>query len=371
MKLISTITLSLFCSIVSQAQTFKGVVKNAETQQPVSQITIVNEDQSFFTTSNEQGEVVLPDTVLNQKLFIDDYEYVYSEKTFTNTQPFVWEVQPNSETLEEIVIYENGSKILEEIIKNSIKSFSKNTKLESFYRENYIENNQIASFAEGIVDFYMGDKIDMVAKQSHVEDFAEVDDFNRSSVSSPAEIVEASMRFNALLDMLKDKNKYEFYVTAKQVGNKTIHTCYISPLEKSKKRFLMKAFFVFDEAKKLILETNYAFDPEKKQYNSTINVVITKIDINDVHFKSKYMVTDYLYYPSYAKFSKEAIVNSKLAKVKNAKINNESFFYAISATKTNEKPAEERIFKLKSLYSSGNKYSKEFWNDPEIKNLMQ
>src|SRR5690606_20037203 len=152
-------------------------------------------------------------TILNKKLFINDYEYQYSEKTFTSPQSFVWELTPNSETLEEIVIYEDAAKTLQEIIDNSIKSLSSNIKLETYYRENYIENNQIASFADGIVDFYISDKIDMVAKQTRVKDFKTVEEANRAMTTTPTQVVDFSMRFSAISNMLKEKNKYEFYVT--------------------------------------------------------------------------------------------------------------------------------------------------------------
>src|SRR5690606_2949447 len=100
MNLFITALIFLFIGITSNAQSFQGVIKNIETGEPIGQITIISADQAYFVTSNEKGEVVLPNTVLNTKLFIDDYEYVYSEKTFTDTQPFVWELTPNSETLE-------------------------------------------------------------------------------------------------------------------------------------------------------------------------------------------------------------------------------------------------------------------------------
>lgn len=95
----------------------------------------------------------MPESIINKKLFINDYEYSYSEKTFTSSQNFTWDLTPNSETLEEIVIYKNPELVLEEIINNSIKSFSNNIKLETYYRENYIENNQIGRSADGILDF--------------------------------------------------------------------------------------------------------------------------------------------------------------------------------------------------------------------------
>jgi len=57
--------------------------------------------------------------------------------------------------------------------------------------------------------------------------------------------------------------------------------------------------------------------------------------------------------------------------MQNIRVNNESFFYTLKVVKTNEKPAENRIFKLGTLYNSGVKYSREFWNDPEIINISE
>lgn len=177
--------LVLFCQLVTFAQTFKGIIKNTETNQPIGQITLTNTDNTFFVTSNEKGEVVLPETVLNQKLFIDDYGYGYNEKVFTNTENFVWELTPNSETLEEIIIFS-----------------------ESYYRENYYENNEIASFSEGMVDFFIDKEtknVSQLAKQTRAENFAEVNDFNRDFISSPKEVIEGSMRFKLILELIKDK----------------------------------------------------------------------------------------------------------------------------------------------------------------------
>ncbi|MEG0851662.1 MAG: hypothetical protein RSF34_20365 [Flavobacterium sp.] len=366
--------LTLFCQLVTFAQTFKGIVKNVETNQPISQITIISEDNTFFVTSNEKGEVVLPENILNQKLFINDYQYEVSEKVFSISENFTWELTPNSETLEEIVIYSDLTKFLEEIIDNSIKSFTRNTSLETYYRENYFENKAIASYAEGIVDFYIDKnttQLLQLVKQSHVVDFAEVDDFNREVMSTPREVVAASMRFNVIRTLIKDKKKYEIYVTAKQVGDKTIHTCYISPKAKKKSRFLMKGYFTFDVEKKLIYETNYAFDEEKKKYNTTINLIFGKIKIDDKQFQSKYIIGENSYYPSFAKRTIEMITNSKLAKMENVKVHNQAYFYMLKTDVPTNKYSESEKLNGNTLYSRGSIYKTEFWKLPEIINLVE
>ena len=374
MKKKNILILTFLCCLYSFSQTFKGVIKNTETNQPISQITIISEDDTFFTTSNEKGEVVLPENILNQKLFINDYEYEVSERIFSISENFTWELTPNSETLEEIIVFSDVRSYLEEIINNSIKSFSDNVSLESYYRENYFEKNEIASFAEGMVDFFIDKETKNVlqlAKQTRAENFAEVNDFNRDFMSSPKEVVEGSMRFKRILSLIKDKKNYDIDVTAKQVGDKTIHTCYISPKEKSKNRFLIKGYFTFNDEKKLIYETNYAFDEEKKKYNKPVNLIIGKIDIKDIVYKSKYIIKDNFYYPSYAKTTTELIANSKVAKVSNVKVHNQSYFYVLKAETTSLKPDTSKILNNETLYAKGTVYKTEFWNDPEVINFTE
>lgn len=366
--------LTFLCYLYSFSQTFKGIVKNVETNQPIGQITIVNADNTFFTTSNEKGEVVLPESLLNQKLFIDDYEYKVTERIFSISENFTWELTPNSETLEEIIIFSDVRGYLEEIINNSIKSFSTDVSLESYYRENYYENNEIASFSEGMVDFFIDKETKNVlqlAKQTRSENFVDVDELNRYVISSPKEVVEGSMRFKKILDLIKDKKNYDIDVTAKQVGDKTIHTCYISPKEKSKNRFLIKGYFTFHDEKKLIYETNYAFDEEKKKYNKPINLIVGKIDVKDIVYKSKYIIKDSFYYPSYAKTTTELIANSKVADVSNVKVHNQSYFYVLKAETNSSKPNIAKTLNNETLYSKGTIYKTEFWKLPEIINLSE
>lgn len=363
-----------FFSFYIHAQSFQGIIKNAETQEPISQITIVSEDQSFFTTSNEKGEVVLPSGIINKKLIIEAFEYQSSDKIFTNEQSFIWELKPNSETLEEIVIYNRPLKdVLLEIIENSVNSFSKNKKVEAFYKENYFIDNKNASFAEGILDFYIGKKlknVQVVAKQSRIEEIIKVnkeDDIYRAAAPMPSSLIEAAMRFKALTDIIKSKD-YEFYVTSKKVGNNTLHVCYFSPTEKSDDRFLVKGHFIFDNAKKLILENYYTFDPQKRQFNKPINILVAKIDIEDIIVESKYVNTSSgFYYPTYAKIEFKASATSKKKEL-NAKWHSNGYFYTLHFSDTENIPAKEDLLKG-YLYSNGNKYTEEFWKEPKIKNL--
>ena len=211
----------------------------------------------------------------------------------------------------------------------------------------------------------------MVVKQSRIKDLYNVNPTNRAVSSKPQDVIESSMLFSMLKKIIQDKKQYEFYITAKKVGEKTIHTFYVNPKEKSKAKHLFKGSVVFDDEKKLILETNFAFDPDRKKYNTPINKIVVKADIKDIRFESKYMVSEEFYHPSYAKRTIDAIANSKLAKIDNAHINNQAYFYVLSADKTTKRPSQNIIYNSGNLYNNGNKYTVEFWKNAKVINLVE
>lgn len=71
MNLFIKALLFLFIGTMANAQSFQGVITDLETGKPISQITIVSADQTYFVTSNEKGEVVLSENIINKKLFIN------------------------------------------------------------------------------------------------------------------------------------------------------------------------------------------------------------------------------------------------------------------------------------------------------------
>lgn len=60
-----------------------------------------------------------------------------------------------------------------------------------------------------------------------------------------------------------------------------------------------------------------------------------------------------------------------MAKVKNERAHNQSYFYILSADDTTEIPADNKVYNAENLYSRGSIYKTEFWNDPEIINLSE
>ncbi len=72
--------LLLTIGTTSYAQMIQGKLVDAETQQPIPQVSVFNEDGSVFVTSNQKGEFVIDaQQVLNTTLYVNDYEYEFSK----------------------------------------------------------------------------------------------------------------------------------------------------------------------------------------------------------------------------------------------------------------------------------------------------
>ncbi len=372
--------LLLTIGTTSYAQMIQGKLVDAETQQPIPQVSVFNEDGSVFVTSNQKGEFVIDaQQVLNTTLYVNDYEYEFSKKEITSIESFEWKLKPNSDVLQEIVIYKRPIKeVLLEIIDHSIASFSKNTKVEVFYRENYLKENRIVTYAEGMMDFYIGKKlknVSTVVNQSRIVNLftspSDSLDMLTSTVAiKPEDLIESSMRFRNIKKMIESKN-YEFLVESKKIGERKLNICHITPKEQATERFLFTGYLVFDDEKKLILETEFKFAEGKKKFNKTINVIFAKIDMLDIKYKTKYVDTEQFYYPTYAKVDYDIVINSKLMKLKDKRFHSYSYFYTLQFKDAETLPTKEQLFKGINLYSNGNKYTAPFWENPKIQNLVE
>lgn len=358
-----------FITQIIYAQTIQGTFIDQETKQAIPHLTAISKDQSIIITSNKEGQFTLDVSALNKTFVVDDFTYEYSEKTITGTNTFTWELTSNAETLEEIVTFMVPiKKIMNEIIDNSIKQFQTNTQIKTYYRENYKKYNILHKYAEGIVNFYVGNKLKKVIStvdQSRTFN-ADQEDSNISSTFSPVNLVTGSMGFNMLKNIINDKT-YEFYTIAKTVGTRRVHILHFAPNEKTTDRFLMEGYVIFDLEKKIILETNIKFSEEKKQYNKPINILIAKLYLDDITFITKYIDAQNLYYPTYAQLD---VVARAIAKRENKKVtmNTSSYFYTLQVIPNQKIPANQKdAFENGSLYEYGDDYKTEFWKDEKLR----
>lgn len=357
------------CSSAVFAQNIKATLIDNETKDPVQKVAVISDDESFFGVTNDKGEVLLPENLINQTIFVDDYLYLYAEKTLTSSENFVWELQPNSETLEELLIYSNPKSILQEVIDNSIQSFSANSGLEAYFRS----KGSVASYSQyhsdAIVNVYMkpGNEVDIAVLQSRSKEKLNEEEKNKVSISSslahPKENFSQTLKFRHIAEMLDQFKQYEVTITSKKVGESEIHTCYFTPTEKSKKKMLIAGYFTYDADKKLVLEMKYETPQEKVQYNK-VNIIIASIRNVYLDYHAKYTVNNNRYYPSFCEYTVNAQVRSKMANL-DSRMDFVNEFYILS-----DKPkamSDSQILNENPL-EIGDRYTENFWNDPRIQN---
>lgn len=371
--------LFLLIPFISQAQIVNGIVKDKNSKEGISFLTVAIENSDVYALTNENGEFQFNLSDINGKnIIIDNIYFEPFSKKINDGNYINIELTELSYTLEEMVLYNQPiKKVFEEIISNSEKTLKTNVKINAFYREDYFKNGKKYFFSDGIIDFYIKNKtskIDAVILQSRVIDSNSIQQLNEIDLEyaaglSPDEMIEMGMKFNFIKKIIKDKN-YDFHVTSKKSGDNELHTLYFEPLPTSTERFLFKGKVVFDDSAKLIYEMDVQFDDNFKQFNKEINILILKIKMNDINYKVKFNYNNNKYYLTYLNQYFDCDVITKKGK-NTEKVIGKTELIALGIENTSTFPNKDSIFKKKKLYENGNKFSYEFWNDDLIKNYIK
>ncbi len=363
------------------AQQIKGVVKDAESEEPVPFITISVEQSPYYVVTNEEGEFILEaDEVFHKTIRINNIYFSDYEQKITTTAPFEIQLTPLAYEMEEMLIYNQPiKKVFEDIITTSEKMLQTNARMETYYKEKYYEKDHLLKDAEALVDFYVKhktNKMDAVVKESRVEDSPyqaskskEEQDKQILLAIAPEDMMESAMRFKILRTIIKEK-KYECYITAKKSKEKELHTLYFKPVEGSTEEMLFTGKVVFDPQTQLILEFDLKFDENSKQYNSFKNFIIARAKLNDVQRLVKYNYADNMYYLTYLHADYDVSITSKLAKI-NTSLASFSQIYVLGIEKTITFPDKKQIFKGSQLYKAGTNYTSEFWKRADIINYSK
>jgi len=369
----------LIIPILVQAQIIQGSVKDKYSKEGISYLTVSIENSDVYALTNENGEFQFEFSDIKGKNIIVDNIYFEPFSIKINDEKFInIELTELSFTLEEMVFYDQPiKKVFEDIISNSEKKIKTNVKMETYYKEKYFKNGNKYFFTDGLVDFYIKNKstkIDPVVRESRLVDSNTNQQLNEVDIEYSAaidvnEVMESSMRFKILRKILKDKN-YEFVVTSKKAGDKTLHTLYIDPKEDADDRFLFSGKVIFNESEQLIYELDLMFAEDFKKYNTEINILIVKVKINDLKRKIKYNFVNGSYYVTYSDIYFDFNVSRNKGKL-NERFKGNTEVITLGVESTNVFPTKNEVYKQKYLFKNGNKYSFEFWNDELLKNYIK
>lgn len=366
---------------VAFSQSFKGIIKDAETLDPIPFVTISVDQSSYYVVSNEQGEFVLDAAqVMNKTIRIQNIYYSDFQKKIINQEFVDILLDPLSFEMEQLLIFNQPiKKVFEDVINHSEKTLQTQAKMATYYKEVYKERNQTLKEADAMVDFYIkskATKIDAVVKESRVID-SEIQKAKTEKEKdqqillavSPEDMMESAMRFKVLRNIIKEK-KYDCYITSKKSKEKEVNTLYFSPKEGVSEEMLFAGKVIYDPERLLILEFEIQFDENARKLNSFKNFIIARAKFNEFDRLVKYNFANEMYYLTYLQANYDVSVTSKLAKI-NTSLSSFSQIYVLTIDKTSTFPQKNQIFTLNQLYQAGTKYNSEFWTKPEVVNYAK
>lgn len=369
----------LFIPVFVHAQIVKGIVKEKTSKESISFLTVAVENSDVYVLTNENGEFQFNLSDIKGKNIIVDNIYFEPFSIKINDGNFInIELTELGFTLEEMVVYNQPiRKVFEDIISNSEKKMRTNVKMETYYKEDYFQDGKKYFFADGLVDFYVKNKttkIDPVVRESRLVDSNTNKQLNAVELEYSAsvdvnDVMESSMRFKFLRNILKNK-LYDFVVTSKKAGDKTLHTLYIEPKDEADERFLFSGKVIFNEEEQLIYDLDFQFAEDFKKYNSEINILIAKINIYDLKRTVKYNQVNGSYYVTYNNVYFDFNVSRNKGR-KSERIKGNSEVITLGVESNTNFPAKNEIYKQKYLFKNGNNFSYEFWNDELIKNYIK
>lgn len=243
------LALLLFLNISVQAQQLvQGIIKDIETNKPIQYVMIIGNVSGKSTVTNSEGRFQFNLPAQDSKLIIKHLNYFTQELSAKNAKSFNVQMQPSTESLEEIVIFKTSIKSeIEKAIKTSQSRFANNLKLNTFYRELLYINDDMYQYEDAEVNYFLQsiNKSNIIVKESRSVKFNNTSAKNFDSLSIVGyywgdikERVSNEFDFKLIKNIISDK-EYDLYITAKTAADGTeLYVLNFNPTDNAKKATL-------------------------------------------------------------------------------------------------------------------------------------
>lgn len=377
-KLLLVLFLLGFTSI-SQSQniTIKGVVKDVTNLLPISGVNLGTLKTNYSTITNDEGafEFVLPK--VNDTLRISAMGYKDFKIALVDVKDNEFYLEPKINDLEEVIIIKEGIQdLLERIIETSKQKFTTPILMQSYFREFVKVNDRYTKFSDGELNYLLNRKSKKLVSGLNVkqaraykipkteEDGADsvFDDMN--SAFHIDELPSSIDNFRFLEKTLlknRDFKNYEFILKSKKDSNgNQMMTLYFNPTD-SAQEYLYKGFITYDPETNLIYGISFQKDPSKIQYADDINLLLFRFTFLDYGLRVNYKMSNDSYVMS--DFSLNLKFNVKNKKKYNHDIELKTDMVVTNFTKDISSFDPEKIYKGKSLFEFGTKFTTPFWKN--------
>lgn len=342
------------------------VLKDAETQQPIEDATVLVVKTKQIVLSNSEGKVSF-DLKGTSNIQITHTSYVsltLRSSTLKEKINVVY-LKNNINNLEEVIITkQHPQKILISLIENSKKALTVPARLKVYSREFFKLNGTYSYYNDGIMNFQLFDKTKKFNSNILVEQNRSVGLLDKNISEDLLgynlnDIMENYYNFKYLNLLLEPKAKKDFEFLIKVYSaNKELYSMTIVPTS-TNKNLVDDYTVIYDPKKKIVVEISSVLAPSTMAKLEDKTTIGSK-NIFKSNFKAMYRIEGSYYY---LVSSKEEIGFDKIEKGGSKSIEVRNYFVTTNFSNQNYTYKESEVFKDKTLFNKQNVILSDFWNN--------
>ncbi|WP_313805594.1 hypothetical protein [Flavobacterium sp.] len=353
-------------SVLAQNKEITVVLKDYETNLPVSDATITVLSTGQGLVSNEEGVFKLSlEKPSKIEIIHASYKKVTVNSSALKLQENIIYLDSNTKTLEEIIVTKNHpQEILKKLIENSSKRLTTPINLKIYMREFFKSNDKYSSFNDGLLNFYIHGKPGSIKADILVEQnrfYGLINDVVHESTLgyNLNDIISNYYDFKYLNKVQEaySKKKYEYEIKT-YPGNEDYYLMNIRPIP-TIEEYLPDYFVVYDYKKNLIIEINSSVLTERYEFKGVTDFVVVKGKVFNSEFNATYKDDGKDYFLTKSKEEIGFIITNKKKAEERIEVKN----YLVT-TNHSSKPVpydKEDVYRDKSLFNKRNSILTNYW----------
>ncbi len=362
----------------SQSTIVKGIVKDINSLQPISGANLSTIKANYSTISNDDGAFELALSNAKDTLRIYALGYKEIKMAISDIKETEFYLEPKINDLEEVIVMKGGiQELLERITETSKEKFTAPLLMHSYYREFVKINKRYTKFSDGELSYLLNRKSSKLAsilnvKQARAYQIPKTEEDDDADAT--LDNLNSGFDINGLpaygdnfkfleKTLLKDKDfkNYEFILKSKKGSNgDELVTLYFNPVD-TVEEYLYKGFIVYNPKTNLIYSISIQKDLSKIQYADEINILLFRFTFLDYNLRVNYKMNNDTYLMSDMSLNMKMNVSNK--KKYHHDIEMKSDMVVTNFTKDISSFDSKNLYKKKSLFVYGTKFTTPFWKN--------
>ena len=342
------------------------IVKDADTNNPIEDVSVFITKTKQLLLSNSEGKVTFDlNGISNIQVSHSSYVTVNIRSSALLKTDNIIYLKNNTKDLDEIIVTkQHPQKILKALVQNSIKQLTVPARLKVYSREFFKMNGTYSYYNDGLMNFQIFGRDKNFKSNILVEQNRSIGLINEEISGDVLgynlnNIMENYYNFKYLEPILVERAKkdYEFVIKVYSANN-NYNLISATPLDEGKG---LKDDFtiIYDPKKKLIIEVSSIIAPSSLTRSKEKTAVGSK-NIYKSIFKTIYRTDTQNYYLA---SSKEEIGFERVDKNNiTTDIEVRNYFVTTNFSNQNYIYKESEVFKDKTLYNKKNVILSDFWN---------